>query len=85
MYQVWYDNLKKYKIVIGIENGENMHSFYGFGDILRLLTSRIDVWDTDLKNMFIKANLEDKLKLKRPYLCELFARNIMAKNPVLQG
>lgn len=55
---------------------------YGTNDIIELLTDTIKKFDKKLRGLYrIKATRE-RIDFKHSYVCELFAKNTLAKNPV---
>ena len=85
LYHLWLVDLQD--DVIDILNRQKQASTFKYTDeeIIEGLTGRMMRFDSHLKRLFRGTNLERLIGYSREEVCDLFAHNIAAINPVAEG
>ena len=83
MYKGFLNTILRLNFDVLNEDKKTYHKeTYGTNDVIELLTETIERFDKKLRKLFrIKATRE-RIGFKHLYVCELFAKNTLSKNPV---
>ncbi|MBQ4836874.1 MULTISPECIES: hypothetical protein [Pseudoalteromonas] len=82
LYQLWFRDLQSEIIPILDRNGDPATYQYTDEEIIEALNARIMNFDSKLKRLFRTTQLQRIIGFSHSEACELFARNIVAINPV---
>lgn len=83
MYKGFLNTILELSFDVLNEDKKTFHEeTYGTNNVIELLTGSIEKFDKKLRKLFrIKATRE-RINFKHRYVCELFAKNTLTKNPV---
>lgn len=85
LYRRWLQSLFAEEIEVMTEDGKSIKKIkYAPIKILTLLTGRIYEFDTGLKSIYRHKKSADRIGFTRGKVCNLFAKNTMTINPVIE-